>query len=49
MTFTLTFAGVVQIHLQRVLGQSYMDVQDQLGVFYWMRLGVGRRRPDLGA
>lgn len=42
MTFTLTFAGVIQTHLQRVLGgYSYMDVQDQLGLFYWMRLGAG--------
>jgi nitric oxide reductase subunit B len=41
MTFTLTFAGVVQTHLQRVLGQTYMEVQDQLGLFYWMRLGSG--------
>ena len=41
MTFTLTFAGVVQTHLQRVLGQSYMEVQDQLALFYWMRLGAG--------
>ena len=41
MTFTLTFAGVVQTHLQRVNGESFMDVQDQLGLFYWMRLGSG--------
>lgn len=41
MTFTLTFAGVVQVHLQRVLGMNYMEVQDQLGLFYWMRLGAG--------
>jgi nitric oxide reductase subunit B len=41
MTFTLTFAGVVQTHLQRVLGMSYMEVQDQLSVFYWMRFGSG--------
>lgn len=41
MTFTLTFAGVVQTHLQRILGMPYMDVQDQLGLFYWMRLGAG--------
>ncbi|AGK56781.1 nitric-oxide reductase subunit B [Hyphomicrobium denitrificans 1NES1] len=41
MTFTLTFAGVVQVHLQRVLGMSYMEVQDQLALFYWMRLGSG--------
>jgi nitric oxide reductase subunit B len=41
MTFALTFAGVVQTHLQRVLGQSFMEVQDQLGLFYWIRLGSG--------
>ncbi|MFO1163442.1 MAG: cbb3-type cytochrome c oxidase subunit I [Reyranellaceae bacterium] len=42
MTFTLTFAGVIQTHMQRVVGgYSYMDVQDQLGLFYWMRLGAG--------
>ncbi|WP_269930351.1 cbb3-type cytochrome c oxidase subunit I [Aminobacter sp. HY435] len=41
MTFALTFAGVVQVHLQRVLGESFMDVQDQLALFYWVRLGFG--------
>ncbi len=41
MTFTLTFAGTVQTHLQRVLGMSYMEVQDQLWVFYAMRFGSG--------
>ncbi len=41
MTFTLTFAGTVQTHLQRVMGMYYMDVQDQLSVFYWMRFGAG--------
>jgi nitric oxide reductase subunit B len=41
MTFVLTFAGVVQVHLQRVLGMSYMEVQEQLALFYWMRLGSG--------
>ncbi|HIJ38439.1 MAG TPA: nitric-oxide reductase large subunit [Rhodospirillaceae bacterium] len=41
MTFTLTFAGIVQTHLQGMLGMSYMEVQDQLGLFYWMRLGAG--------
>jgi nitric oxide reductase subunit B len=41
MTFALTFAGVVQTHLQRVLGQSFMEVQDQLALFYWMRLVAG--------
>ncbi len=41
MTFALTFAGTVQTHLQRVLGENYMDVQDQLAIFYWMRFGAG--------
>jgi len=41
MTFTLTFAGVVQSHLQRVLGMNYMAIQEQLAFFYWMRLGAG--------
>ncbi len=41
MTFALTFAGTVQTHLQRVLGENYMDVQDQIGIFYWMRFGAG--------
>jgi nitric oxide reductase subunit B len=41
MTFALTFAGIVQVHLQRVSGESYMDVQDQLALFYWVRLGSG--------
>jgi nitric oxide reductase subunit B len=41
MTFTLTFAGVVQTHLQRVKGEGYMDVQDQLVLFYQMRLFAG--------
>lgn len=41
MTFVLTFAGTLQTHLQRVLGQYYMEVQDQIVLFYWMRLGAG--------
>ncbi|HTH17096.1 MAG TPA: cbb3-type cytochrome c oxidase subunit I [Magnetospirillum sp.] len=41
MVFALTFAGVVQTHLQRVLGMNFMEVQDQLALFYWMRLGAG--------
>ncbi|WP_101068469.1 cbb3-type cytochrome c oxidase subunit I [Roseovarius salinarum] len=41
MTFTLTFAGTVQTHMQRVLGENYMVVQDQLDIFYWMRFGSG--------
>lgn len=41
MTFTLTFAGTVQTHLQRVMGEGFMDVQDQLWIFYAMRFGSG--------
>lgn len=41
MTFVLTFAGTIQTHLQRVLGQYYMEVQDQLALFYYMRFGAG--------
>jgi nitric oxide reductase subunit B len=41
MTIVLTFAGVVQVHLQRVMGMMYMEVQEQLLLFYWMRLGAG--------
>ena len=41
MTFVLTFAGTVQTHMQRVMGESFMDTQDYLELFYWMRLGSG--------
>ncbi len=41
MTFALTLAGFFQVRLQRMLGESYMDVQDQLALFYWVRLGSG--------
>ena len=41
MTFVLTFAGTVQTHMQRVLGEYFMDVQEQLAIFYWMRFGAG--------
>ncbi|MFV0292230.1 MAG: cbb3-type cytochrome c oxidase subunit I [Paracoccus sp. (in: a-proteobacteria)] len=41
MTFTLTFAGTIQTHMQRVVGDYYMDVQDGLALFYWMRFGSG--------
>ena len=36
-----TFAGALQTHLQRVMGMNYMDVQDQLWMFYAMRFGSG--------
>ena len=41
MTFSLTFAGTVQAHMQRVVGDYFMEVQDTLAVFYWMRFGAG--------
>ena len=41
MTFVLTFAGVVQVHLQRVMGMTYMEVQDQLAP---VLLDAARRR-----
>ncbi|WBU62779.1 cbb3-type cytochrome c oxidase subunit I [Paracoccus aerodenitrificans] len=41
MTFVLTFAGTIQTHMQRVLGDYYMDVQDSLVLFYWMRFAAG--------
>jgi nitric oxide reductase subunit B len=41
MTFVLTFAGTIQTHLQRVMGQYYMEVQDQIALFFWMRFGAG--------
>ena len=41
MTFTLTFAGTIQTHLQRVMGMYYMEVQDQLALFYVIRFAAG--------
>ena len=41
MTFVLTFAGTIQTHMQRVVGDYYMDVQDALSIFYVMRFGAG--------
>jgi nitric oxide reductase subunit B len=41
MTFVLTFAGAIQTHLQRVMGIDFMEVQDQIALFYWMRFGSG--------
>lgn len=38
MSAALLFAGVLQTHLERVQGQDYMDVQQQLELFYWIRL-----------
>jgi nitric oxide reductase subunit B len=41
MTIVLTFAGTIQTHLQRVIGENYMDVQDQIMMFHYMRFGAG--------
>ena len=41
MTFVLTFAGTIQTHMQRVLGEGFMDVQDGMALFYIMRWGAG--------
>ncbi len=41
MTIVLTFAGTIQTHLQRVNGDAYMDVQEQLHLFFVMRFGAG--------
>ena len=41
MTFVLTFAGTIQTHMQRVIGDYYMTVQDDLAIFYLMRFGAG--------
>ncbi|HRO50709.1 MAG TPA: cbb3-type cytochrome c oxidase subunit I, partial [Hyphomicrobium sp.] len=41
MTFVLTFAGTIQTHLQRVMGQYFMEVQDQIMLFHYMRFGAG--------
>jgi nitric oxide reductase subunit B len=38
MSVCLTFAGVLQTHLERVQGNDYMSVQQQLGLFYDGRL-----------
>lgn len=41
MTISLTFAGALQTHLQRVNGEDFMSVQDQLALFYHMRFWSG--------
>ncbi len=41
ITFALLFAGILQTHLQRVMNMGYMQVQSQLDLFYWLRLGSG--------
>ena len=41
MTFVLTFAGTIQTHMQRVLGEDFMVVAESLQLFYIMRWGAG--------
>ena len=41
MTFVLTFAGTIQTHMQRVVGDYFMDVQESLSIFFLMRFGAG--------
>jgi nitric oxide reductase subunit B len=41
MTVVLTLAGAVQTHMQRVVGEDFMVVQDQLQLFFLMRFGSG--------
>lgn len=41
MTISLAFAGVIQTHLQRVLAMGFMEIQSQIDLFYWFRLGSG--------
>jgi nitric oxide reductase subunit B len=41
MTFVLSFVGTIQTHMQRVVGDYCMAVQDQLALFYMMRFGAG--------
>lgn len=43
ITLFLTGAGILQTWLQRISNapQSFMAVQDQVAVFYWLREGAG--------
>ncbi|MDE2427709.1 MAG: cbb3-type cytochrome c oxidase subunit I [Burkholderiales bacterium] len=43
ITLFLTAAGILQVWLQRVstTPMSFMATQDQLVIFYWLRLGAG--------
>ncbi len=41
MTFVLTFAGTIQTHLQRVMGENFMYVQEGMSLFFIMRWGAG--------
>jgi nitric oxide reductase subunit B len=43
ITLFLTGAGILQVWLQRIAEEpmAFMDVQDQLAIFYWLRLIAG--------
>jgi nitric oxide reductase subunit B len=44
MVLALTGAGILQVWLQRIPTEnamSFMNTQDQLNFFYWIRLGGG--------
>ena len=43
ITLFLTGAGILQVWLQRIAADpmSFMEVQDQLAIFYWLRLIAG--------
>ncbi|MEG7522482.1 MAG: cbb3-type cytochrome c oxidase subunit I, partial [Chromatiales bacterium] len=43
ITLFLTGAGILQVYLQRIAEnpQSFMAVQDQIALFYWLREGAG--------
>ncbi|HEC16116.1 MAG TPA: nitric-oxide reductase large subunit [Sedimenticola sp.] len=43
ITFFLTAAGILQVHMQRVMDKPlpFMYVQDQIALFYWLREGAG--------
>jgi nitric oxide reductase subunit B len=43
LTLFLTAAGILQVWLQRMATEplSFMATQDQLAIFYWLRLGSG--------
>ncbi len=41
MTFVLTFAGTIQTHMQRVLGDNFMDIAESMNLFFVMRFFAG--------
>jgi len=41
ITLSLTGAGIVQVYLQRVLAMPFMESQEHIALFYWLRLFFG--------